>query len=143
MIAYDLSCECGCRFEGWFRDCEEFKSQSGKGLLACPVCDGNKIRKIISPVTVKSGHPIKDRSPAVEVSPELLAAELLKKVQKHVLSNYEDVGTELARESLKIHYGLEEPRNIRGTSTAEEEKMLKKEGIELLKIPMPVKSDKN
>ena len=33
--------------------------------------------------------------------------------------------------------GCEEPRNIRGVSTKEEEKMLKEEGINFVKIPMP------
>ena len=68
---------------------------------------------------------------------------MLRSLQEYVVSNYEDVGSKLAEESLKIHYGLEEPRNIRGSSTEEEEKVLKKEGIEILKIPLPVKSGKH
>jgi len=35
-----------------------------------------------------------------------------------------------------------EPRNIRGVTTESEERKLKEEGINLLKIPMPAKSVK-
>lgn len=78
-----------------------------------------------------------------KVLPEEMVAGLFKSLQNYVVNNFEDVGPSLAEESLKIHYGLEEPRNIRGTSTGAEEKVLEKEGIKLLKIPLPVSSDKN
>jgi hypothetical protein len=54
---------------------------------------------------------------------------------------FDDVGCDFAKEALKIHYGVEEPRNIRGVSTKEEEKMLKKEGVDFVKIPMPAPPD--
>jgi len=57
-------------------------------------------------------------------------------MQEFVEKNFEDVGTNLATESLKIHYGVSKERNIRGVTTSEEDKMLHDEGIELLKIPM-------
>ena len=60
---------------------------------------------------------------------------------RRVIANYRFTGRpinlDFAKEALKIHYGVKEPRNIRGISTKEEEKMLKKEGIEFMKIPMP------
>ena len=143
MIIFDLSCECGCQFEGWFQDSGDFQRQEKEGLLACPRCDGNGVKKILSPVTVKSATDHKVNSVPANVLPEQQAADLLKSLQDYVTNNYEDVGTRLAEESLKIHYGLKEPRNIRGVSTDEDEKILKKEGIEILKIPLPVKSDKN
>jgi hypothetical protein len=143
MIVFDLSCKCGCQFEGWFQDSDDFRRLAREGLLNCPSCDGNAVRKILSPVAVRSVVERKTASAPVKVEPEELAADLFKSLQNYVVNNYEDVGTRLAEESLKMHYGLEEPRNIRGTSTGEEEKVLAKEGIELLKIPLPVKSDKN
>jgi hypothetical protein len=74
-----------------------------------------------------------------------LQEENLKKVGKEIVDyvekNFDDVGCDFAKEALKIHYGVEEPRNIRGVSTKEEEKMLKKEGIDFVKIPMPAPPD--
>lgn len=53
------------------------------------------------------------------------------------------MGPQLAQEALKIHYGVEAPRNIRGVTTAEEEKTLEKEGINLLKLPLPEGGDES
>ena len=50
--------------------------------------------------------------------------------------NFDNVGPKLATETLKMHYGVIEPRNIRGVATESEEKILSEEGIKLLKIPM-------
>ena len=142
MIVFDLLCECGLRFEGWFRDSDDLQRQQEEELLCCPSCQGNQVRKILSPVSVSSKGGRKDYLISGG-STEEAAAEVLRSLQEYVVSNYEDVGTKLAEESLKIHYGLEEPRNIRGSSTEEEEKVLKKEGIEILKIPLPAKSGKH
>ena len=51
--------------------------------------------------------------------------------------NFEDVGTDFAREALKMHYDVSEKRNIRGTGTEAEEEMLKKEDIKFFKVPIP------
>jgi len=54
------------------------------------------------------------------------------------MENFEDVGPQFAKEALKIHYGASEARNIRGVSTAEEEKMLKEEGVDFFKVGAPL-----
>jgi hypothetical protein len=36
MIVFDLACECGFLFEGWFKDHEEFTRQEREGLLRIP-----------------------------------------------------------------------------------------------------------
>lgn len=112
-------------------------------MLSCPSCDGNAVRKILSPVAIRSVADRRVTATPAKVLPEEKVADLFKSLQDYVVNNYEDVGSRLAEKSLKIHYGLEEPRNIRGTSTGAEEKMLEKEGIKLLKIPLPGNSDKN
>jgi len=144
MIVYDLACGCGFIFEGWFQDRAEFLGQLETGLISCPDCGGNEIRKILSPVSVRNSHP---SSPAAtgtagdnDVSATAVLAAL-RTIRKYVEKNFEDVGTKLAEESLKIHYGVEEPRNIRGVVTAEEEKTLEREGIELLKVPIVSEED--
>jgi len=144
MIVYDLTCDCGLTFEGWFQDRQEFLSQQVKGLLVCPVCGGNDIRKILSPVatcnTLKTSNEKAPESQD-ELITEKVVLEALHTIQKFVEKNFEDVGSKLAEESLKIHYGVEEARNIRGVATEEEEKVLKEEGIELIKIPVVSEDD--
>ncbi len=147
MIVFDLACLCGCQFEGWFQDHDDFQSQQRKGLLSCPACGGNEVRKIMSAVTVRTGssitdHRVGDSESNAEAAVLKAAVAFLEKVQRYVEKNFEDVGTKFPEEALKIHYGVRETRNIRGVATVEEEKMLKKEGIELLKVPIIKKEEK-
>jgi len=136
MIAYDLQCVNGHAFEGWFEDSEAYLAQKKKGLIACPVCNNTEVLKIPSIFAIKSSAIPKNIS---------LQEKNLKKIGKEIVDfiekNFDDVGCEFAKEALKIHYGVEQPRNIRGISTKDEEKMLKEEGVEFLKIPMPAPPD--
>jgi hypothetical protein len=58
--------------------------------------------------------------------------ELSDKLEK----DFVDVGANFTAEALKMHYGAAPARNIRGHSTADEEKTLRSEGIEFFKLPM-------
>ena len=144
MIIFDLKCICGYQFDGWFESRTDFDKQCDDGLIACPECESDQIHKILSPVAVHTGtsHPKRYR-PATSEKPEVTqedAMQFLHSVQDFVEKNFEDVGPNLANESLKIHYGVVKPRNIRGVTTENEEQMLSEEGIELLKIPLVKKS---
>jgi len=114
MIVFDLACECGLIFEGWFGDRGDFERQEAEGLLVCPACGGAEVRKILSPVCRYCRGQGGDGPPAAAVSPETKAMELLKILQNYVLNNFENVGPRLCEESLKLRYGLAEERNIRG-----------------------------
>ena len=142
MIVFDLACNCGYTFEGWFQDRQDFENQQTASFLVCPECGSRKIGKILSPIrTQSSRNQEKDHlSTRVEKADSLRSAAALEILQKFVEDNFEDVGIDLAAESLKMHYGATEPRNIRGVTTELEEKKLKEEGINLFKIPMPAKS---
>jgi len=135
MIVFDLACTCGYQFEGWFQDHDDFHRQQEESLIQCPVCSSVKVRKIMSAVSVRTGSS-QNRSP--EVTKEQIADFLVRGVGNYVKENFEDVGSNLAEEALKIHYGVEKARNIRGVATDQEEKMLVKEGVELVKVPLPV-----
>ena len=145
MIVFDLACVCGYTFEGWFQDRSDFENQQTASFIVCPECGSRDIRKILSPIRFKYSrideNSLLNEDSSVAVSAED-AEEALKILQRYVEENFEDVGADLATESLKIHYGVSEPRNIRGVTTESEEKKLKEEGINLIKIPMPGKSEK-
>jgi hypothetical protein len=131
MIVFDLLCIQGHKFEGWFNDGNAFEEQKAGGLLTCPVCNVADISKIPTAFSIKSSHS--ENSPAI---PQKELAELEKTLTAFIDKNFDNVGSRFATEALKIHYGISEPRNIRGTSTQEEEKTLKAEGIEFIKIPV-------
>jgi hypothetical protein len=135
MIAYDLQCANGHAFEGWFEDSAAFSAQKNKGLIACPVCNDTGILKLPSRFAIKTSSGFK---PKDAVSGEDQAvAQLGRQIAEFVEKNFDNVGCQFAREALKIHYGAAEPRNIRGVSTQAEEKLLKQEGVQFLKIPVP------
>ncbi len=138
MIAYDLQCANGHAFEGWFEDREAYLDQQKKELISCPMCNDTSVSIIPSTFAIKSSQPLRPKkAPAKDDTLTQMSKELIDFVEK----NFDDVGCEFAKEALKIHYGVTEPRNIRGVSTKEEEKVLKKEGIQFFKIPMPAPTE--
>jgi len=136
MIAYDLQCASGHAFEGWFEDDHTYKDQKKRGLVTCPICNNTCISRIPSTFAIKSSQ-----NPANFSSKQAELEKISMKIVDFVKKNFDDVGCDFAKEALKIHYGAVEPRNIRGISTKEEEKTLKEEGIEFIKIPMPTPPD--
>ena len=56
---------------------------------------------------------------------------------RHVMAHTEDVGTQVAEEARKIHYGERQERNIRGQATREDTEALLEEGIDVLPLPLP------
>ena len=137
MIAYDLQCVNGHTFEGWFEDAKAYKDQEKKGLISCPVCNETSVSRILSTFAIKKSLPTIKKTAGDIVDP----ARISQKVVDYVEKNFDDVGPEFTKEALKIHYGVNEPRNIRGVSTKEEEKVLKKEGIQFIKFPLPSHPD--
>jgi hypothetical protein len=137
MIAFDLQCDEGHIFEGWFDSNEAFEEQKKKNLISCPICNSMDVTKILSPIAIKKGVQTRHDAPANHDQ----LTEISNKIIDYVEKNFDNVGCDFAKEALKIHYGATEPRNIRGVSTPAEEKVLTEEGIEFLKIPMPSRPD--
>ncbi len=136
MIAFDLQCSNGHTFEGWFEDNKAYNNQKKKDLIGCPVCNDTVISKLPSAFAIKS-----TRSSEIPSPTKSYIENMGKEIVHYIEKNFDDVGTDFAKEALKIHYGAEEPRNIRGSSTEEEEKTLKEEGIEFFKFPAPIPRD--
>jgi hypothetical protein len=132
MIVYDLQCEQGHIFEGWFEDSRTFESQKKKKLISCPFCNNTSIIKVPTTFGIKSSgndQNVPDKQAELK--------KIANKLTEFIENNFDNVGTNFATEALKIHYGVSEPRNIRGVSTTQEEKTLKEEGIQYFKVPFP------
>ncbi len=106
MIVFDLSCEHGHRFEGWFSSSDEYSAQLDDGLLVCPLCGSEKVSKApMAPAVGKKGNqqattaPKADPAPAMQdetprpvsnapMPPEVSAAlEKLAEAQNKALQN--------------------------------------------------------
>ncbi|WP_457552114.1 DUF1178 family protein [Desulfobacula sp.] len=143
MIVFDLECLNGHTFEGWFDDKDDMDRQQEQGILTCPVCETTSVVQKLHPIAIKrSAHTANHN--ALQARQEVMA-ELSEKVAEYVEKNFEDVGTSFTKQALKMHYGAKKYRNIKGTTTKEEDKILAKEGVPVLKIPVtkPPKDDLN
>ena len=129
MIVFDLQCNQGHDFEGWFDSLEDLESQRKRKLLTCPVCGSGKVRRVPSSFGMAKKRSESDH----EVSARLLSQAMYR----HLRDNFEDMGARFASEALKIHYGVSPSRNIRGVSTSQEEDMLKQEGVKFFKFTAP------
>ena len=133
MIIYDLKCEKGHRFEGWFKDQQTWTLQNSQKLVSCPVCNSTNIEMVPSSVKVMGKD---SRAASKTREKEITPAGALRMLHQYINNNFEDVGDKFAEMALKIHYGDEEKRNIKGTSTPQEEENLKEEGVQFIKVPL-------
>jgi len=136
MIAFDMECSEGHVFEGWFDNLQAFEEQNNRDMIECPYCGDTRIRRILSPVNVRKSNSVNTAE-----STSIDYKKLAKEVVDYIQTSFEDVGTGFSAEALKMHYGVTEKRNIRGSATLEEEKTLKEEGIDFFKVPLPKKAD--
>jgi hypothetical protein len=133
VIIYDLKCQNAHKFEGWFQDRKAFEEQKGQKLISCPICGSSNAEIAPSSLTFVSRGSAAEKTKKEEISP-LQAMQMLT---EFVDKNFEDVGANFAEVATRIHNGEETERNIKGTTTRDEEEALREEGIHFIKIPAP------
>lgn len=149
MIIYDLNCDRGHRFEGWFHSAADFDSQCERRLVRCPQCDSDDIQRLPSAVAIGGKHPepAAGRTQMQQTTAMLPAGAQLMSLYRQlvdtIMSQTEDVGSSFADEARKIHYQESPERPIRGEATADEFDALRDEGIEVLRLPALKEEDLN
>ena len=134
VIIFDLKCDKGHQFEGWFKDGTAFEDQKDKKLIACPVCGSTEAVMVPSAMAIMSKEgKSSQKAQEIEISPR----KYLQMIHDFVEKNFDNVGDRFAEVALKIHHGEEDQRNIRGTTTSTDEETLKQEGVPFIKIPEP------
>jgi hypothetical protein len=58
LKVFDLQCEHGHLFEGWFGSHDDYNNQQARGLLTCPVCHSADIKKMLSAPRLNLSHPM-------------------------------------------------------------------------------------
>jgi hypothetical protein len=145
MIVFDLVCTNQHPFEGWFASAGEFSRQQEVGLLVCPICRDQEIRKRPSAVHInRHGAPMAD--PGKGDSGQISASahvrpQDLQEVLDFLLKSTEDVGSRFPEEARRIHLGEAERRGIRGQASRAELDALGDEGIDVVALPIPAKGD--
>ncbi|MDR2459991.1 MAG: DUF1178 family protein [Deltaproteobacteria bacterium] len=141
MVIFDLICPEGHNFEGWFADLADLEKQLEDGLISCPVCGDTRIMRTPSTFGLVKSKTQKGPGalPEDKAQEKAQLLEQLERLTEKIKEDYQDVGSQFTTEALKMHYGATPKRNIRGLSTQDEEEILKKEGVDFLKVPMLVR----
>lgn len=150
MKVFDLSCEQGHAFEGWFASAEAFDDQLGRALVRCPMCDSARVRRVPSAPRLNLSSPAEpvqetpENRSGEQTSARPTAAQLRAlwfETARQIVRNTEDVGNRFAEEARRIHYKETPERGIRGVSTAEQRAELEDEGIEVFSFPIPAATE--
>ena len=140
MIHYDLICDKGHAFDGWFSNSAAYDAQAAKGLVSCSHCGSVKVEKQLMAPGIPQKSNRKEPSPKQMVSgpvdPRLSAMmQMVREMRKHVEENAEYVGDRFAEEARKIHYEESGERGIYGETSPDEAKALIEEGIAVHPLP--------
>ncbi|APG92253.1 DUF1178 family protein [Sinorhizobium americanum] len=139
MICYNLSCDNGHGFEGWFSSSGDFERQANAHLVTCPTCGSGSVSKQLMAPTVSTARKKEARQALVMDQAQKETIAKLREMVKTIRANAEDVGERFPEEARKIHYGEADQRGLIGKATAEEASALLEEGIEI--TPLPVLPD--
>jgi hypothetical protein len=115
MKVLNLRCGQQHAYEGWFASEEDFASQQGRGIVACPLCgDTETVRLPSAPRLNVSRHAAPAEPARSEPSTEMTLQSQWLRAVRQVLNSTEDVGERFPEEARRIHYGEVEERGIRG-----------------------------
>jgi hypothetical protein len=155
MIVFNLHCQDGHRFEGWFASARDFAAQRGRGLLSCPTCGSSTVERGLSAPRLNMGaqEPAQPQLP-VPAQPQktadmegkdafAVAQMLYSRMIDEVLTKSEDVGARFPEEARRIFYKQADGRPIRGQATQEEHDALVEEGIPVARLPIPGRGQLN
>jgi len=150
MIVFDLTCQDGHRFEGWFGSSADYEEQRTRGLLVCPSCGSTEVNKApmapavpakgnsrqeVLPPSAPPAQPMANTPMPPQVQQALAA---LAKMQAEALKNSTWVGDKFAEETRKMHYGERDEAPIHGQASLAEAKALIEEGVPVAPLPFPV-----
>ncbi len=158
MIVYDLQCEHGHRFEGWFSSSSDYTDQCAGGLISCPECGSDGVEKApMSPAVPAKGNsgralaktsqqnadsPIASGGGQLSntpMTPEMKQAiKQLANAQTKALEKSTWVGEDFAEQSREMHYGERDEAPIHGQASLKEAKSLVDEGVPIAPLPFPV-----
>lgn len=131
MIVFNLKCNNGHEFEGWFKSGSAFDEQATGGKLVCPICGGGKVEKALMAPAISGAKS------HASAGPQQLRQmrQFMTGLRKYVQENAEYVGPKFPDEARKIHYGETEERQIYGEASVTDAKELIEEGIDVAPLP--------
>jgi hypothetical protein len=131
---FNLQCNDGHAFEGWFRSAGDFEQQRACGRLQCPACGSTQVTKGLSAARLNLSGAAQEKQPAAMPTPQQMQALFLR-MAREIAARTEDVGERFAEEARRIHYREAPERGIRGLTSKQEAQELEDEGINVMPLP--------
>ena len=142
MIKYRLICkDCETTFDSWFSSSKEYERLKKKNFINCHICNSLSVEKtLMSPSVFMTKNDFKNRS---QIEKYKKTKKVILKYQEFIKKNFDYVGENFAYEARSLHYkDKKASKGIYGTTTEEDIKELKEEGIET-KLIHWIKDDTN
>lgn len=153
MIHYQLRCDQGHGFDGWYKDSAAFDKLAGAGLVDCPACGSTQVTRALMAPAISKGREAAE-APAAPPAPPAPAGSqaatgpmpaqmmaLLQRMRAEVERSCENVGPNFAEEARRMHRGESERRGIYGEASDSEAQSLQEEGIEVARLPWVPRAD--
>lgn len=152
MKVFNLQCDTGHRFEGWFASVEACDDQQHKGLLQCPVCESQAVRRMPTAARLSMGTglvaqgeeavqstAVATKGASSALSPDQIALRNKIIAMAQSLAEKADyVGRDFPEEARRMHYQEAPERPIVGEATPQEASALLEEGISVVPLPLAV-----
>lgn len=133
MIKYQLRCDHGHGFEGWFNSIADYDRQAADSALECPSCGTSAVHKAIMAPAIATSESRAVRLENIRAT----MAEAAARARDYVEKNYDYVGAKFPEEARAIHYGEKPERLIYGEASGGEVKSLVDEGVPIAPLPAP------
>lgn len=137
MIRYDLRCENGHDFDGWFRSSESFETMRAAGQVQCTQCGSGDVEKaLMAPALPREAEaaPAGQQPPRLS-GPRSPAEAALDRLRRHVEANSDYVGMSFADEARAIHEGRSPHRAIHGEARPDDARRLIEDGVPVTPLP--------
>jgi len=135
MIKYRLICkDCETIFDSWFSSSKEYERLKKKNFVNCHICNSLSVEKtLMSPNVFMSKNVPKINS---QIKKYTKTKKVILDYQQFIKKNFDYVGENFAYEARSLHYkNKKASKGIYGTTTKEDLKELKEEGIEAETMP--------
>ena len=135
MIKYRLICkDCETTSDSWFSSSKEYERLKKKNFVNCHICNSLSVEKtLMSPSVFMSKNGSKTDS---QIQKYKKTKKIILEYQQFVKKNFNYVGENFAYEARSLHYkNKKASKGIYGTTTKEDLKELKEEGIVTEIIP--------
>jgi hypothetical protein len=150
MKVFNLECDCGHRFEGWFGSLAACDAQQEQGLLQCPFCESPTVRRMPTAPHVALGlqmapsqqaHVDADAPARPAVASSLTREQIALRskiiaMAQSLAEKADYVGKDFPEEARRMHYQEVPERSIVGEATAQEASALLEEGIAVVPLPL-------